>query len=244
MIYVYIALIIIGALISIVLLHLLFVALLSLAVRKEEYDRPSGFYRCVMTYFYKIAMFLSNVKIKVKGREKLKETGGKYLLVENHRSDYDPFTTYLALRDKKLAFISKPENFKVPFFGKIARKCCYLAIDRENPRNAIKTINKASDYIKNGTVNMAIYPEGTRDYGKELLPFHDGVFKIAQKAGCAVVIAAVTGTEKVKGRAPLKKTVVTVEILSVIPAEDVLKESSHELSDRARGLIESATALK
>ena len=40
-----------------------------------------------------------------------------------------------------LAFISKESNFKIPIFGRIIRKCCFMAIDRSNPRKALPTIH-------------------------------------------------------------------------------------------------------
>lgn len=72
-----------------------------------------------------------------------------------------------------------------------------MAIDRENPRNAIKTIEKAAQLIEKKEVSIAVYPEGT--CGKECvpLPFHNGVFKIAQKASVPIVVAAVQRTEQI-----------------------------------------------
>lgn len=44
---------------------------------------------------------------------------------------------------------------------------------------------------------MMIFPEGTRNKGDELLPFKDGAFKIAQKAGCLIIPVAICGTDNV-----------------------------------------------
>lgn len=238
----YIILAVICGIVGIVLADVLLLFIMAIFVRRENYDKPNAFYRAVYGFHLRLAIFLSHIRIKVSGREKLKDINGKYLLISNHRSDFDPFVTIKGLKEKNLAFISKPGNFKVPFLGKIVKKCCYLPIDRENPRNAIKTIIKAADIIKNGGVSMGVYPEGTRDYGKGLLPFHDGVFKIAQKAECPVVVVSVTGTEKVHKRAPFLRTTVNVKILEVFSKEEVLSKTSHELSDNARALIEKATA--
>lgn len=239
-----IALYIVLGILAILVLHVLFVWILSAFVKDKEYDKINRFYRSVYIYHYRLAMFVSNLKIKRVGLDKLKEIKGRYVLVENHRSNYDPFLTLVALKEKELAFISKPENFKIPIFGKIVKKCGYLAIDRENPKNAIKTINRAADFLKKDVVSIGVYPEGTRSHGKELLPFHDGVFKIAQKAGVPVVVVAITGTEKIHKRAPFKRTVVTVEVAKIISAEEVKQKTSHELSDIAREVLTEKTAEK
>ena len=232
---------IIGGAVGIIILHALFLCVITVFIKNKDYDKQSAFYRAVFLYFMRIAMFLSHVKIKVEGREKLDELGGKFLLVGNHRSDYDPFVTVLGLKLKDAAFISKPENFKIPFFGKIAHKCLYTAIDRENARNAIKTINRTAELINNGVISYCVYPEGTRSKSKEMLSFHDGVFKIAQKAEAPIVVVGVRGTENVHKRAPWRRTVIYIDVLEVIDAERVKVLSSHEISEIVYKIISEAT---
>lgn len=237
MIALYIVLGIIGGAVGLIILHALFLCVITSFIKNKNYDKVNGFYRAVFMYFVRVAMFFSNLKIKVTGREKIENIDGKFLLVGNHSSNYDPFITVLGLKLKNAAFISKPENFKIPFFGKIARKCMYTDIDRESAKNAIKTINRTADLIKKGVISFCVYPEGTRNYGKELLPFHDGVFKIAQKAGSPVVVVAVRETERIHKNAPWKRTTVYVDVLDVIEKEEVKNLSSHELGDKARKVI-------
>ena len=165
------------------------------------------------------------------------------MLVGNHRSNYDPFVTVIGLKLKEAAYISKPENFKIPFFGKIARKCLYLPIDRENAKNAFKTINRAADLIKKGEISYCVYPEGTRNRSEGLLPFHDGVFKIAQKAEAPVVVVALRGTETIHKNAPRKRTVVYLDVIDVISADEVRSLSTHELGDKVREKITAATTV-
>lgn len=119
------------------------------------------------------------------------------MFVGNHRSNFDPIIEWLVLKPWDIAFISKGENFKIPFFGRIIRKCCFMPIDRENPRKALRTINKASDLLQSGEVSIGVYPEGTRSKTGELLPFHDGVFHIAKKAGTPIVVMSIRGTEQI-----------------------------------------------
>ena len=233
-----IVLYVLAGIFGIILLDIVFLGVLALAVKNENYDKPSGFYGAVYAFHYKLALFLCNIKTVVKGKEKLENVSGKFLLVGNHRSNYDPFITVKALK-KDIAFISKPENFRVPFFGRIVKKCCYMSIDRENPKNAIKTINRAAGLIKNGTISVGVYPEGKRSKGKEMLAFHDGVFKIAQKAECPIAVVAISGTEKIRKRTPFLRTKVTLEIAGVIPPENFSGLSSHDISSEIYDLIKS-----
>ena len=231
---------IIGVLFAVIILHLLFLTVLVCTVKNVDYYKINKFYYSVLKYHCRLIAFFSRVKIKVSGKEKVEKIDGKFLVVGNHRSNYDPILTLLALNRNDLAFISKPENFRIPFV-KIIRRCCCTAIDRENPRKAFKTINHNAELIRNGAACVGVYPEGTRSKSGKLLPFHDGVFKIAQKAGAPIVITALRGTEKISKNAPFKRTTVYIDVLEVIDAERVKELSSHDLGEFARDSIAKVT---
>ena len=44
------------------------------------------------------------------------------------------------------------------------RRCCYLEIDRENPKNAFATVGRAVDFIKNDVCPVGLFPEGHRTH--------------------------------------------------------------------------------
>ena len=150
------------ALLALLLMYLLFIGVCCLLVNPEkEYEKNSPFYRFLLESATAVAIKLLRIRVHISGIEKIPKDE-KVLFVCNHRSNYDPLITWCALNKWKIAFVSKPENFKVPFFGRIIRKCCFLPIDRENPRKAIVTINKAAKLLKKQEVSIGIYPEGTR----------------------------------------------------------------------------------
>jgi len=185
-------------------------------------------------------MKLLRIRVHVSGIEKIpKDT--KVLFVSNHRSNFDPIITWYILKKWKIAFISKPSNFKIPFFGRIIRKCCFMPIDRENPRNAIVTINKAAKLLKKQEVSIGIYPEGTRSKNGQLLPFHNGVFKIAQKAEAAIVVLCVTGTEKISKRTPFRRTDVYLDVLEVFSAQGIKETKTEMIGTAVRRLLEINT---
>ena len=82
---------------------------------------------------------------------------------------------------------------KIPAVGQFLHKAGFMGIDRENDRAALRTILAAAEYIKQDIASVGAYPEGTRNRGEGLLPFRDGVFKIAQKAHAPIVVAAIKG---------------------------------------------------
>lgn len=195
---------------------------------RREYSDNSRYYRWLLHTASSAAIKLLRIKVQVSGMEKVPQ-GTRFLLISNHLSNFDPIITWQVFRDYDLAFVSKPENFKIPMFGRIIRRCCFLPIDRENPRNAIKTINEAAQRIKEDKVSFGIYPEGTRNKGDALLlPFHNGVFKIAQKAEVPIVVVSVSGTQNIH-KELFKGCQVKLRVLDVIPTEKVKNMKSGEI---------------
>ena len=199
------------------------------------YDRNSKFYRWLLNSSTGIAMKILRVKIHTTGFEKIPD--GRFLLVCNHRSNFDPIISWYAFRKYQPAFISKPENFNVFLYGRIIRKCCFLPIDRTNPRNSMKTILDAVDLIKRDEVSIVVYPEGTRSKRLKLLKFHAGVFKIAQKANVPIVVATIQGGETIKDRYPWKRSHIDIDVLDVFDRNKVKSETSEQLSLDARNLM-------
>lgn len=231
-------------LLGICLAYILFFAIAALFVDpNREYTRNSPFYRRLLYDATARAIRLLHIRIEAWGLEKLPSTG-RFLLVCNHRSNFDPILTWQILRKYDLAFVSKPENFRIPIFGRFIRRCCFLAIDRENPKNALVTIQKAAELLKKDEVNVAIYPEGTRSKDCVLLPFHNGVFKIAQKAQVPIVVASIQGTEQIHKNWFRRSTRVRFEILTVIPAEFVTESRTAAIGLQVREALSQALTEK
>jgi len=232
-----IVLYILGGLLALLILYVLFLGVCALLVSPDKtYEKNSPFYRFLLESATAVAMKLLRIRIHTSGIEKIPKDE-KVLFVSNHRSNFDPLITWNALRPWKIAFVSKPENFKVPFFGRIIRKCCFLPIDREKPRKAIVTINKAAKLLKEQGVSIGIYPEGTRSKTCAMLPFHNGVFKIAQKAEAPIVVLCITGTEKISKRTPFQHTDVYLDVLEVFPSQGVKETKTEMIGTAVRHLI-------
>ena len=227
---------------ALTVLYVLFAAVVSLFIDKSwPREKQNALCRDIVAGGGDICCFYCGVRTHVSGEEKLPQ-GERFLLVANHRSLFDPLALFHALRRYNIAFVSKPSNMKIPVLGRLAAGACFLPIDRENNREALKTILCAADYLKRDLCSICIFPEGTRSKTREMLPFHHGSFKIAQRAHVPLVIASVSGTDKAKRFSFLRPSDVYIDILEVIPADEAHAMKTAELSDHAREIIAAALA--
>lgn len=222
------------------LLYLGFLGVCALLVSpRKTYSKNSRFYRAVLNGASAAALALLRVRVHVTGLEKLPR-GQRLLFAGNHRSNFDPIIQWVALKPWQLAYLSKAENFRIPFFGRIIRKCCFLPIDRRDPRKAMDTIRQAAGLLRSGEVSIGVYPEGTRSKQCVLLPFHDGVFRIAQKADAPIAVLAIRGTEQIHKNVLRRRTEVYLDIVTVIPAQDAASLSTHAIGAAVREALEAA----
>lgn len=205
--------------------------------KKKEYKDESRFYRFLLETTTKIAVFIGRIHIHVTGLDKVPEDR-KFLLIQNHRSNFDPILSWHVFSKSKLVFITKPKNFTRPIFGAIIWRLRFLGIDRENPRNALKTIQKAAEYIRTGDASVGLYPEGTRNWSDDpLLPFHHGSLKIAQMASCPIVVTTIRGSQQIAKNFPWHKTDVYVDVLDVIESEEHETITTVDLGERVRATM-------
>lgn len=200
-------------------------------------EKPSKFWQWNMNELAEIICVLVGARVSVTGTEKLPE-GQHYLMVCNHRSIFDPIASIKLFGAKEYIYISKPENFKIPIVGPVMHKCGCLPVNRDNNREALAMVKAASKCIQDDTASVVIYPEGTRSREEALLPFHAGSFKIAQRTGVPVVIAAIHGTDEIVRNVPLKKTKIELDILDVLDGDFVKSHTTKETAEIAQKMIQ------
>ncbi len=222
-------------------LGLLFFGFLMIALafvdRKKPVEEDSKFYRRLMYITIEAAMKLIGVRLHLRGMEKTPRDG-RFLLVCNHIYDLDPLVLHLAFRKSQLAFITKRENCSMFVVGKLMHMTLCQPINRENDREALKTILKCIQILKEDKASVAVFPEGYTSLDRKLHPFRSGVFKIAQKANVPIVVGTVQNTYKTFGNVKrLKPTDVEIHLLEVIPAQQLQGVTTVEIADRVHKLM-------
>lgn len=124
-------------------------------------------YRFVNVYWCRCAIWLTrtvlNIRVELIGREHIPET--PCVIISNHQSTWETF--YLSALFQPLSQVLKRELLYVPFFGWAMAMLRPIAINRNNPKEALKQVASQGDtLLKDGTW-VLIFPEGTRvPYGK------------------------------------------------------------------------------
>lgn len=204
--------------------------------KKKEYTTTSRFYNWAFVLWYRYMMIAGRLKLHVSGYDKV-PFGKRFLLVSNHCSKFDNFIQCAVLKKTQLAYISKPENFKIPIGGRFMRRGLYLSLPRGNTREEFKFIMKAIEYIKDDKVSIGIFPEGTRSKDGNLQEFKPGAFKIAEKAKCPVIVCSMKGTFEIHKNWPWKTSHVYMDILDVIDPSVWDEKNTVEVSQYAHDLI-------
>lgn len=206
--------------------------------KKDPIDKPRNFYG-IIQFVCDWAMTALRVKIHFKGMEKFPDE--PFVLVSNHISNFDPVVVLAKVKGRKIAFISKPSNFKIPVAGPYTHNAGFLAIDRENAMRAMRTIKRASELVVSEQMIMGIYPEGTRNKnGEGLLEFKEGAFLLAKRANAPVVVVTTKGTNKIAKRMVLRSTKVELEVIEVIDKETIKEMKLNEISAHVRDSIANA----
>lgn len=208
--------------------------LVDLSVPQERMDPV---YRKVMYLVIDFVVSFMRIRIKTEGLEKTPKEG-RYLLVCNHLNDVDPAVLMKFFPQQELAFISKRENEQKFILGKFMHRLLCQSINRENDRDALKTIIGCINLIKNDIASVAVFPEGWVSMDRKLHPFRPGVFKIAQKANVPIVVCTLRNTYHVlPNMLKLKPSDVELHLVDVIPAEELKGVTTVEIANRVHKLM-------
>ena len=195
--------------------------------------------RIVQGALYVIA-FLSGGHLTVRGMENVPKDEA-VLYIGNHRSYFDVVLTY-ARCPGLTSYMAKKEVARVPLLSTWMRFLHCLFLDRKDIKQGLKTILAAIDLIKNG-ISVCIFPEGTRSTGPEqteLLPFHEGSFKVATKTDCLIVPMAITNTSRIfEDHIPfIRSTDVVIEYGKPFRPSELTKEQKKGIGGYTRGIIQ------
>jgi 1-acyl-sn-glycerol-3-phosphate acyltransferase len=215
------------------LLVLLFLVAVCLPVDRETPpENDSKFFRIIAKLYIDMAIRLGRIELRTEGLEKIPREG-RFMLVCNHLNELDPAVMLHCFPDSQLAFISKKENKYLPIISQVMHKLMCPLIDRENDREALKTILRCIDMLKQDKVSIGVFPEGYVSLDGRLRHFRGGVFKIAQKTGVPIVVCTIRNTKKaMRDLFAMRKTWIEMHLVDVVDAEEVKATATMDMAER------------
>lgn len=192
----------------------------------------------IVQWAFRMMLTIAGVDVTVIGEEHIPDE--PVLFIGNHRSYFDILLTYS--RCKRLTgYIAKKEMLRYPLLRTWMKRLYCLFLDRSTPKERLKTILQAIDYVKKG-ISICIFPEGTRNDGEELsmLPFHEGSFKIAEKTGCPIVPMCLNNTASMfENQFPrIRKVKVILEYGKPIYPNELDKETKKHLAKYCQNIVQ------
>jgi 1-acyl-sn-glycerol-3-phosphate acyltransferase len=128
---------------------------------------------------------LFGLKLELRVPKSVKN-GGPYVFIANHQNSYD-LLTICAAAQKGTVTVGKKSLKWIPLFGQVYWLTGNIMIDRKNSGKAHDTLQGTVEKIQKRRLSVWFFPEGTRSYGRGLLPFKTGAFRIAKATNEPIV---------------------------------------------------------
>lgn len=201
---------------------------------QDLHDRSS---QAIVSWAFRVVIFLAGTKLIVRGEENIPRDSA-VLYVGNHRSFFDIIITYSRV-PRPTGYISKKEINQIPLLGIWMRHLHCFFLDRNDIKQGMKVILGAIEKAKAG-ISICIFPEGTRNKtGGEMLPFHEGSFKVAHKANIPIIPMTLVNTEEIweKHMPFIRKTTVIVDYGKPVYINELEGDDKKFVGAHTRNLI-------
>lgn len=227
-----------GSCLGLVILVFAFIVICCAFVKMDQVqEKDSPFYRWLLALCTDAIHSILMMKVELQGAEKMPNEG-RMMLVCNHLHLLDPVVLLHVFRDKQLGFISKKENDKKFIIGPLLHKTMCQPLNRENDREALKTILNCVKLLKEDEVSIGAFPEGYTSKDKLLHPFRHGVFKVAQKAQVPIVVCTIRNTHKAfHNILRLKPTKVELHVVDMIAPETMKGQTTVQIGTKVYDIM-------
>ena len=174
--------------------------------------------------------------VTVEGREHIRP-GVAYVMTSNHQSFVDILVLFRLFRHFK--WVSKIENFRVPFIGWNMSLNRYIPLVRGKRESVVRMMQMCEATLSAGS-SVMIFPEGTRSVDGRMRPFKSGAFELALRTKAPILPIALDGTARalpkrgylLQGHHPIR-----VRILPELNPASYAEETIESLTERVRDLI-------
>ena len=166
-----------------------------------------------------------------------------YVFIANHQNSFDVITICKAALPGVVT-IGKKSLKWIPVFGQIYWLSGNILIDRKNSGRARNTLDVAANKIANKKTSVWLFPEGTRSYGRGILPFKQGAFRLAKSTNEPVVMVTASNMHKKVKWNRWNNGIVLIDIAAPQPLgeEHSIKEWMVHFNDQMKQKFEQVNA--
>ena len=177
-----------------------------------------------------------NNRLKIVGEKNVPKKG-PFIIAPNHQSFLDGPIVASGLSCKTLRdsyFFATEEHVKRPVVKSLAKRNNIIIMEKRNLKNSIL---KLSEVLKLGK-NVVIFPEGSRSYDGEMVPFKKTFAILSKELNVPVVPVCIRGAYDVlpRGSKWIKPKKIEVEYLPPVMPEN--GDTYDSISDKVRDSIQ------
>ena len=177
-------------------------------------------------------------RVRVEDGHKIRR-GETYVMVANHQSLLDILVLFRIFTHFK--WVSKIENFRIPFVGWNMSLNRYIRLKRGDRASVVRMLRECEQVLAEGS-SIMMFPEGTRSPDGQLRAFKTGAFALAQSAQRPILPIVIEGTSDAlpkRGFVLQGRHQIRITVLDEVPYGSFSDEPVETLTDRIRDLIAS-----
>ncbi|MCK5882876.1 MAG: 1-acyl-sn-glycerol-3-phosphate acyltransferase [Bacteriovoracaceae bacterium] len=182
------------------------------------------------------SFFILGIKTKIKGTENLNGDTPS-IFVANHQHNIDFLIAALIMKPNTVT-IGKTDLAKIPVFGQFYTLSGNILVDRSSPKKAIRALRLLGTTIREKSISVWVFPEGTRNVGDVLLPFKRGAFVSAIEAQAPIIPVAVKNYSHIN-ISKWSPGTIEINILPIVLTEGLESRDSGELAGKLQGQMQA-----
>lgn len=158
--------------------------------------------------------------------------------ISNHVNLFDPFVLY----DSVPQFIRGLElesHFRIPVYGWMMKRFGNVPVPDTSRPSDLKRMWRLTRAALDRGISLVVFPEGRRTVTGLVGEFHDGVFRMAQQFGTAIVPVSIVGSFEFNRKMSwiLRPSTITVYLHDTIDTTTLRKQDVPALRDRVREIV-------
>ena len=185
------------------------------------------------------ARLLLGIEIEIISRQSY-DNNKAHIFMANHLSFLDGPLLLLVI-PQPVRVLLKQEVFRFPILGQAMRFVGFVPVDRKGLKSGKKSIDKATQFIKQKGYSYLIFPEGTRSKDGKIQAFRRGAFFLAVNSQASIIPVSISGSYKLmpKGSYLVKKGKIRVTFHPEISVLGMGTDSLPLLMEKVRDAVVS-----